>query len=235
MVQKNNLKATVVAFGVLLLAAAPAAAKAADRSDQFSFELGAATEYTAKGVGKSDGEPHVFGSVTWSPGPAYVKVFATPVELSQGSDAEILTTVGVKPKAAGFDFDFHAIYRLRPGTRAGVDSTFWEAEADVTRKMGPTSVRLRVNYTPNGFARAKEAWWVEGQATVKVAEKTKVSAALGRREVERGVDYTAWNVGVRQGLTKNLDADVRWFDTSKGDDLKGEYRAGLVGSLILKF
>ncbi|MCR5873861.1 hypothetical protein LRS10_06530 [Phenylobacterium sp. J426] len=232
----NRLQLAGVVFAVVsfVTGALPAAAAAAEKVD-VSVELGAATEYVSKGIGKSMGEPHVYGTVTASNGPAYIKVYATPVEMSQGSDSEILTTVGVTPKAAGLEFDFKAIYRLRPGTRDGVDSTYWEVEADVTKKAGPVSARLRVNYTPDGFAGTKEAWWVEGQGTYKVAAKTKVSAALGVRKAELGKDYTAYNVGVRQGLTKNLEADVRWYGSSRGDDLRGEYRPGLVGSLILKF
>lgn len=234
-----HLKLVTSALAAICAFVTPAAAAAAAAEKtglvDVSVELGAATEYVSKGVGKSMGDPHVYGSVTASRGPAYIKVYATPVELSRGSDSEILTTVGVQPKAAGLEFDFKAIYRLRPGTDAGVDSTYWEVEADVTKKAGPVSTRLRVNYTPDGFAGTKEAWWVEGQATWKVAAKTKVSAALGRREATGGQDYTAYSIGVRQGLTKNLEADLRWYGTNHADDLRGEYRPGLVGSLILKF
>lgn len=206
---------------------------AAGELGDFSVELGAATEYVSKGVEKNGGEPHLFGEVEWARGPAYVNVYATKTELSQGSDGEILTSVGVTPQAVGLEFDLKAIYRLRPGTRAGVDSTFWEVQGDVVRKTGPVSTRLRVNYTPDGFARAKEAWWVEAQSTVKVASRTKVSAALARREVSGGKDFTAWNVGVRQALTKNLEADLRWYDTSRHGE-GAEYRGGLVGSLVVK-
>ena len=232
-----QLKHVLAALAAIFACTAPAAASAADKAEgvDVSFELGAATEYASKGVGKSMGEPHVYGTVTASNGPAYIKVYATAVDMSKGSDAEILTTAGVTPKAAGLEFDFKGIYRLRPGTDPGVDSTYWEVEADVTKKTGPVATRLRVNYTPNGFAGAKEAWWIEGQATWKVAAKTKVSAALGRREANGGQDYTAYNIWVRQGLTKNVEADLRWYGTNHGDDLRGEYRPGLVGSLILKF
>ncbi|MGA0605891.1 TorF family putative porin [Phenylobacterium sp. VNQ135] len=234
MLNRLQLGGVVFALISLVTGLVPAAAAAAEKPD-VSVELGAATEYVSKGVGKSMGDPHVYGTVTASNGPAYIKVYATPVEMSKGSDGEILTTVGVAPKAAGLEFDFKGIYRLRPGTDAGVDSTYWEVEADVTKKAGPVAARLRVNYTPDGFAGTKEAWWVEGLATVKVAAKTKVSAALGVRKAEHGADYTAYNIGVRQSLTKHVDADVRWYGSSRGDDLRGEYRPGLVGSLILKF
>lgn len=229
-----QLKRAISGLAAIFAASAAGAAAAQDKID-LSAEIGAATEYVSKGVEKSMDEPHVYVTATASKGIAYVKVYATAVEMSQGSDSEILTTVGVTPEAGGFEFDVKGIYRLRPGTRDGVDSTYWEVEADVTRKTGPVSTRLRVNYTPDGFAGAKEAWWIEANSTVKVAKRTKVSAALGRREVENGTDFTAWNIGVRQGLLKNLDADVRWYGTSKGDSLRGQYRPGLVGSLILKF
>lgn len=228
-----QLKLIITALAATFAIAAPAAAAAQEKID-LSAEIGAATEYVSKGVEKSMDEPHVYVTATASRGLVYAKVYATAVEMSQGSDSEILTTVGVTPEAAGFEFDFKGVYRLRPGTRDGVDSTYWEVEADVTRKTGPVSTRLRVNYTPDGFAGAKEAWWIEANSTLKVAKRTKISAALGRRVVENGTDFTAWNVGVRQGLVKNLEADVRWYGTSKGDSLRGQYRPGLVGSLILK-
>ena len=39
------------------------------------------------------------------------------------------------------------------------------------------------------------------------------AAAIGRREQDNSLDYTAWNAGVTYALTDNIDADLRYYAT----------------------
>ena len=196
----------------------------------FSAQVGVASEYVGKGLGKSAGDPSVNGSVEISTGAFYANVFASTAKLSQGSDAEIVSAVGWRPEAAGYKFDLSVVNRDLPGTRAGVDANYWEYQADASRKIGPVSTRLRVNYTPDGFAATKEAWWVELQGTVSVGPKTKASVAIADRTADGGAEYAAWNVGVKHKLTEKLALDVRWYDTDS-HALGENYDGRLVGAL----
>lgn len=200
----------------------------------FNAQIGVASEYIGKGLGKSAGDPSVNGSAEISSGAFYASVFASTAKLSQGSDAEIVSAIGWRPQAAGYKFDFSVVNRDLPGTRAGVDANFWEYQADAARKLGPVNTRLRINYTPDGFAATKEAWWVELQGTISVGPKTKASAAIADRTADGGAEYAAWNVGVKHALTDKLAADVRWYDTDS-HALGENYDGRLVGALTYAF
>ena len=201
---------------------------------KFDAQIGVASEYVGKGLGKSAGDPSVNSSVEVSSGAFYASAFASTAKLSQGSDAEIVSTLGWRPEAAGYKFDFAVVNRDLPGTRAGVDANYWEYQADASRKLGPVNTRLRVNYTPDGFAATKEAWWVELQGTVAVGPKTKASAAIADRTADGGAEYAAWNVGVKHKLTEKLALDVRWYDTDS-HALGDNYDGRLVGALGYAF
>nr|WP_168047183.1 TorF family putative porin [Brevundimonas alba] len=206
----------------------PTAALAQDISGQ----IGVASQYVGKGIGKSSDEPSLYGSVEATAGLFYAGVFASTAELSQGSDAEIVTTIGVRPEFAGFEFDLSAMNKDFPGSRAGVDPSNIEYQADVSRKLGPVGTRLRVNYTPDGFAATREAWWVEAQASLALDAATKASVALGERTADGGAEYVAWNAGVKRKLSDRIALDVRWYDTD-GHDFGEPYEGRLVGSLSL--
>lgn len=226
---RRNGALFTAALAAVLLIAAPAAA-----DPEFEGQVGVASEYMGKGLGKSNGEIAWSGQFEVSQGDFHASVFASTAELSQGSDSEIITTVGWAPEALGFEWDFSVLNRDLPGTAAGIDSNYWEYQADVSRSVGPVSGRVRVNYTPDGFAGTKEAWWVEAQAGYKISGKTRATAALASRRAHGGADYTAWNVGVKQKLTDAVALDVRWYDTDE-HDLGDSYEGRLVGALTFTF
>lgn len=210
----------------------PATASAGDI--EIEGQIGVASQYVGKALGKSAGDPSVFGSVEVSRGAVYASVFASTAELSQGSDAEIVSAIGYRPKVAGFDLDLSIINRDLPGTRAGVDANYMEYQADIARKVGAVSTRLRINYTPDGFAATREAWWVEAQAGVSLDARTKATVAVADRSADGGAEYVAWNVGVKRKLTDRVAVDVRWFDTD-GHSFGESYEGRLVGALSLSF
>ena len=194
----------------------------------FSLDVGVASQYVGKGLGKSDEEVAPFAKAEIGYGQAYANLFVSSASGSQGFDSEIVTTLGWRPEAAGFAFDVAAINRELPGARAGVDSNFWEYQADAARKLGPVATRLRVNYTADGFAATKEAWWVELQGTVAVGAKTKASAAVAERSADGGADYRAWNLGMKHKLADAFAIDLRWYDTDShelGDNYDGRFVA----------
>lgn len=222
----SNLLKVVAATAVM----DPAVATAQD----FSGQIGVASEYVGKGLGKSAGDPSVFGSAEIEAGSFYASVFVSSAELSSGAHAEIVSAIGYTPEVAGFDLDLSIVNRDLPGTRAGVDSNYMEYQADISRKLGPVAARLRVNYTPDGFAATQEAWWVEAQGTIALDSRTKASAAIADRSADGGAEYVAWNVGVKRKLTDQIALDVRWFDTD-GHSLGEAYEGRLVGALSFSF
>lgn len=220
----------VVAAGAVLLAPGLVAAQ---EGPSFEAALGITSEYMGKGLGKSFGEA-VNGEIGAEWGDFHASVFASTAKLSQGSDAEIVTTAGWAPKAAGFSFDFAVVNRDLPGTNPGVQSNYWEYQADVSRKFGRVSARVRVNYTEDGFAGTREAWWNEVQLGTALTSSDRLTVAVGSRRAHGGADYTAWNVGVKHAFNDKIAADVRWYDTSK-HGFGEAYEGRLVGALTYAF
>lgn len=223
----------VAPFSIAVVALAPVVPSVAE-AQSFSGELGVASQYIGKGLGKSDGDIAPFAKVEAALGQAYASVLVSDAAGAQGYDMEIVSTLGWRPKAAGFAFDLGVLNRDLPGSRAGVDADYWEYQADAARKLGPVATRLRINYSPDGFAATRAAWWVELQGAVAVSAATRVSAAVANRMADGGVDYNAWNVGAKHRLTDALALDLRWYDTDRHS--AGEpYEGRLVASAAYSF
>ena len=125
-----NSRSCSAAFVAILTLAAGGMAHA----QTFSLDVGVASQYVGKGLGKSDEEVAPFAKAEMGYGQAYANLFVSSASGSQGFDSEIVTTLGWRPEAAGFALDVAAINRELPGARAGVDSNFWEYQADAARK-----------------------------------------------------------------------------------------------------
>lgn len=226
---------TSIALAPVAALCVAGAAQAASLPDpELSGQIGVATENVGKGLGKSDGEVSVSGSVGAALGDFYAEFGAATVDLSGGADSELVTTVGYAPEVGGFEFDFSAMHKVYTGAVAGYDDRFMEYQADVSRDVGPVGVRLRVNYTPDGGGSTEEAWWVEAQGGVALDARTRATVAVGERITDTGAEYTAWNAGVKRKLTDALALDVRWYDTDQ-HALGERYEGRVVGALTYAF
>lgn len=226
----RRLRGLPLFAGLLATCFGPAVAHA----QSISGQVAVASEYVGKGAGKSAGEPSVSGTVEIEGGAFYASAFASSADLSSGAHAEVIIAAGYRPEFAGFEFDLSVMNRDLPGSNPGYDGNYWEYQADASRKLGPVSTRLRVNYTPDGAGGTQEAWWIELQGGVALDRKTKFTAAVADRSADGGAEYAAWNAGVKRKLTDNLALDVRWYDTD-GHSLGEPYEGRLVGSLALSF
>lgn len=203
-------------------------------AQSFDLDVGVASQYVGKGLGKSDEKVAPFAKAEVGYGDVYANVFVSNASGSQGFDSEIISMAGWRPEAAGFALDFGVMYRDLPGSRPTIDATYWEYQADASRKLGPVATRLRVNYSPDGFAATREAWWIEVQGTVSVGPRTNASAAIGDRRADGGAEYGAWNAGVKHKLTDALALDLRWYDTDS-HELGDNYDGRLVAAATYSF
>ena len=203
-------------------------------AQDFSGQIGVATENVGKGLGKSGGEPSVSGEVEVSQGDFYAGLSASSVDIAQGADTEVVAVVGYAPEVGAWKFDVSAMHKTLEGAPAGYDKRFMEYQADVSRAVGPVGLRMRVNYSPDGSGPTQEAWWLELQGGVAMTPRSRATAALGERITDGGTDYVAWNAGVKHKLTDRVALDVRWYDTD--GHVHGErYEGRLVGALSLSF
>jgi uncharacterized protein (TIGR02001 family) len=208
----RHLTSGVIAASALLAVAGSAAAQ---ESDNWTASFGAATDNRSKGVSKTNGNPYVWGDVEWhsDDGLFYVSPQLQSIEGTGGSDAEFQAAAGMRPEWAGFNWDLSATYKVQVGSREGFDDDTWEFGADMKRSFGPAKTRLRFQYSPDSTG-ATEAWtWVEAQVGWDFTDKLSGSGALGYRDQDGSLDYTAYNVGVTYAVTDNMDADLRWYGT----------------------
>ena len=203
-------------------------------AQEFSGEIGIATENVAKGLGKSGGDPSASASFEAGHGDFYAGVSGSTVDIAQGADVEIIATVGYAPKIGAYKFDFSALHRTLSGAPAGYDDQFMEYQADVSRDVGPVGVRMRINYSPDTSGPTGEAWWLEAQGSMAIDASTRASIAVGQRITDGSTAYVAWNAGVKRKLTDRLALDVRWYDTDR-HSLGERYEGRLVGALSLSF
>ena len=233
----RTLTTAAVLATALLAAAAPVAAQDAPApSGSWSFAVGAATDNRSKGASKSDGEAYVFGEAEWenASGLFYAGSGLQTIKSSSGSELELEIGAGLRPEVAGFDLDLNVTHKSQIDAASTYDDNAWELTADVKRSIGPASGRVRLQYSPDGMG-GTEAWtWLEARAGWDFTDKLEGTAAIGRREQDNSLDYTAWNAGFTYALTDNIDAELRYYATDA--DVPGEqYADSLVAGISLAF
>jgi uncharacterized protein (TIGR02001 family) len=234
---------TTAAAATALLACATTAAAAQDvpqdaapSAGSWSFAVGAATDNRSKAASKSDGDAFVWGQAQWesASGLFYAGPSFETVKSPTGSELELEASAGVRPYFAGFDFDLGAAYKHQVDADPGQDEDAWEFTADMRRSIGPASGRLRLQYSPDSIGSSQAWTWVEAQVGWDFTDKLSASAAIGRREQETSVDYTGYNAGISYALTRNIEADLRWYGTDA--EVPGEqYADGLVAGVSFAF
>lgn len=219
---------------VAALFATPAIAQ--DEIDNWSVTFGAASDYRSKGASKSEGDPYAFAEAEWQSDSQlfYVAGAVASVKHSSGARAETDITVGYRPEYAGFSFDFNAMYRVYPDANSGTDNGYWEFTGEASRSIGPVSGRVRVQYSPDNAGGSHAFTWYEARAGYRFTPKLRATVAVGHRDTEDSLDYTAWNVGATYRLDDHLDLDLRWYDTNR-DSFGKQYEDAFVGALTFNF
>ena len=221
----------------LLFAAivAPAPVLAQDIPGEFSFDFAAGTDNRSKGASKSEGDPFGLAAIEWSVSDFYVAAEGESIDHSTGSQFEAEINAGWRPEAAGFEFDFNAAHKWYLDARPGTDDAAWEFTADVSRDLTDrVDARLRFQYSPDSAGGTRSWTWVEARGRMRVHERVRVSAAVGRREQVNSRDYTAWNIGADFRLTDFASVDLRYYDTDV-DNPSATYEDAVVAVLNIGF
>ena len=210
----------------------PAAAQAQD--DPWSFAIGAGTDNRSKGTSKTGGDPFAYALAEWAASDlVYLSGEVENVD-NQGADLELGLAFGFRPQAAGFDLDLSVANKQLVDASPAADDNAWELTAVAARSLGPASARLTAAWSPDGLGPTDDWTWVEARLGWEFTPRLNASAAVGRREQDGGVDYTAWNLGTTYSLTRDIDLDLRWYDTSERD-LSVQYDSALVAAVNFYF
>lgn len=208
-------KTTLLAAVTTVAMSGVALAEEGDVFD-FSFNLGAATDYVFRGVSQTDENYQISGGVdTTVYGIGYAGAWVSNVDFGNGTDGEYDLYVGIKPKAGPVSLDLGVIYYGYMNQPTGSSQDYVEWKLAGSAPIGPATLGAAVYWSNDFYGATGNATYVELNGSVPVAEKFTVSGAIGHQDVDYDGDYTTWNLGVGYALTDVVGVDLRYHDTDE--------------------
>lgn len=196
-----------------------------------AIEISAFSQGMSKGLRQSEGVQIVVRPEV-AAGPLVVLGYYKNV--SGPADGEGGAGLGWRRRLAGFDLAAGALYKWNTGLPATADSGALELSAVASRRFGRITPRLSVTWSPDDLGGTRTSLYVEGGAAIGLFAGASLSANVSRRERDGGADYTAFNAGATYAITRNLAADLRYYDTAQSR-LGAIYRPRVVASLRAHF
>ncbi|MBV9883646.1 MAG: porin [Sphingomonadaceae bacterium] len=196
------------------------------------IEISVFSQGMSKGLRQSDGvqilvRPELaIGSLLLD---AYYKNVTLPA-----ADGEAAVRLGLRHRFAGFDLAVSAAYKWNTNAHLQPDRDALEFSASASRRFGRITPHLSLVYSPDDLGGTRASLYAEAGASASLLQGLSFSANIERRERDGGPDYVAFNAGATYTLTRNLSADLRYYDTAQSR-LGAIYRPRLVASLKLHF
>lgn len=231
--------------GLALIAAAPVLADGSfdgslkdelsptGRSFEWSFNIGATSDYVFRGISQRNEDPALQGGVDLTYGIFYAGVWSSMIEFGDptGADVELDFYAGIKPEWQGVSFDLGIIYYTYPGANdGGAELNFVELKLGASASpVENLTVGGTVYYSPEFTGETGKVWTFEASAAYQLpkilAFTPTISALIGYEVgdasdgfVVEGLnddDYLYWNAGLSLDVEK-LTLDFRYWDTDIG-------------------
>ncbi len=212
------------------------------RKLEWSWNIGATSDYIFRGISQNARKPTVQGGLDVTYGLFYAGVwgsglnFGTNTDGSSQAHTEIDVYAGIKPKWGPVTFDFGVIYYIYPGARDAGAARNQVGELDYVEGKVGASVSLVPNLTtgvtvfwsPEYTGKQGSVTTVEGTASYELPKIGRIVPTIGgtlgssfgdARDASspftaaNGKDsYLYWNAGLTLGLDK-LSIDFRYWDT----------------------
>lgn len=147
---------------------------------------------------------------------------------------EAQAAVGAHTSVAGFELTGEAAYKRLMDAPVGYDNEALELTATVAHKVGPATLAISAVASPNDFGLVGRSLYVEANASLPVRKGTSLSGGVGHRSRDNATDYTSFNAGVTQTLSKNIAVDVRYYDTAENSYGRA-FRNRVIAALKFKF
>jgi len=196
--------------------AALSGAAMAQDAPEFSFNLGATSDYVFRGLTQNDKNPAISGGADLATDIFYAGVWASNVDWGIETDVY----AGVTPTLGPVSFDLGVIYYGYLDSDIA-SAAFWEGKIAASIPAGPGTLGIAYQYSPKFFGDTGKADYWELNGEVPVGPAT-LSGAIGRQSLSvanYGVDgYTTMNVGVGFPIVGPISGDVRYIYTD--DDAK---------------
>ncbi|MFM1960039.1 MAG: hypothetical protein RL588_1556 [Pseudomonadota bacterium] len=213
----NSIK--LAAFAATAALALGTAAQAQDKPE-FSFNVGAASDYVFRGFSQTDSKPQVYGGADVGIGIFYAGAWLSNVDFGDSTDMEYDLYAGFKPTVGPVSLDVGIVRYGYTNQSDGADLDFWEGKVAGSVPAGKGTIGAAVYYTPENFNQTGQATYVELNGSMPVTDKLSVSGAVGHQALEGPLDYETWNLGVGYAINDVFGVDLRYWDTNvdKADD-----------------
>lgn len=196
---KKSLIAAAVAMSALFAGSAMA-------EGEFSFNVGATSNYMFRGVSQTDNGGAIQGGVDYTSGIFYIGGWASNVDFGSKADYEADVYFGLRPQVGNFSFDVGMVHYMYPNE---TDLNATEIKTAVSHPMGAGEIGAAMYLD----ASTLEDPYVEVFASYPLTDKFSVSGAMG--SVSAGGGYTHFNFGGTYALTSDLALDVRYSEVDK--------------------
>ena len=193
---------------------------AAQADEEWSANVGVASEYVWRGVTQSDEELAVWGGVDYSKDYFYLGAWAANVDFGPASDAtfELDIYAGFSDTLeGGLTYDVGIIGYFYPTAAGSEDLNFYEVSGGLG--YGLTEALEVGGYAY--FDPDNENVYVEGTAAYGVTENFSADVSVGSYTFDAGEDYLNWSVGGTYSAG-GLDFDLRYWDTDIEGPLGGD-------------
>ena len=179
------------------------------------IEFVIASRGMSKGIAQTDGVqvvPKAFVQLGQVQTGGQWKNVSSPV-----ADGEAAAFVNYAPKLGPYQLSFGAAYKFQTNVQGKTDDDSFEFTASGTRKFGKVTWRLSAIYSPDDLGGARRSFYFEGGPSYAIDNTTRLSANLGHRSRVNGADYTAFNAGISKTFFDKLTADLRYYDSARGE------------------
>lgn len=195
-----------------------------------AFEFSVASQGMSKGLLQSEGAQFVIRPSIKARGFQLGAQWKNISTNSAKGEASIIG--GWSGKAGAADLNASLAYKLLTSASGSGNRHSWEATARMSRKFGKLGASISAVASPDDLGSTRESLYVEGGPSMDLPARFRLSANVGHRWRSGSPDYTSFNVGVSRPVLKVLTAEVRLYDTNRGE-LGRTYERRLVGSLRL--
>lgn len=180
-----------------------------------SANVGLVSDYVFRGISQADEGPALQGGfdVSHSTG-FYAGVWGSNVDFNDGDEAslEIDYYAGYANDYNGFAYDLGVIYYQYPGADSDLNYDFLEAAGSLGYDFGVAALSGSVNYSPEFFGDTGDAVYYAAALDVPLPQDFSASAHLGHQDIDQGVDYTDWSLGLGYSVA-GFDLGLTYYDT----------------------
>src|SRR3954471_4112691 len=177
------------------------------------IEISAFSQGMSKGLRQSEGVQILIRPEV-AVGPLFVAAFYKNIT-SPTADAEAAFLAGLRRHFGGFDLAASVAYKWNTNARRQADRDCIKFNATASRRFGRVTPRISLTYSPDDLGGTRASLYAEAGASLSLFAGASLSANVARRVRDGGPDYVAFNAGATYTLTRNLAADLRYYDTAQ--------------------